>query len=191
MTVDTRVAEILDRWEETREEGCELTPEELCAECPELLDEVRRQIQALQNIDDRLRTKTRDASTQITDDGLGFDPVAARGSGGMGLPGIEERVERLGPRERVILDLLDGKALLPHRFCLRTQIERLNRRHPGLQSPDVAGVGRPEQRRDTSLKPSQQPSEEEPEEFPDTFQYLHGFEGERRRSLSGDEKRVR
>jgi PAS domain S-box-containing protein len=33
---------------------------------------------------------------EITDDGLGFDPVAARGSGGMGLPGIEERVERLG-----------------------------------------------------------------------------------------------
>jgi signal transduction histidine kinase len=36
-----------------------------------------------------------DACLEITDDGIGFDPVAARRSGGMGLLGIEERVQRI------------------------------------------------------------------------------------------------
>ena len=35
------------------------------------------------------------ACLEITDDGVGFDPVAAKGSGGMGLVGIEERVQRI------------------------------------------------------------------------------------------------
>jgi PAS domain S-box-containing protein len=32
---------------------------------------------------------------EIVDDGVGFDPATAKESGGMGLPGIEERVERI------------------------------------------------------------------------------------------------
>jgi PAS domain S-box-containing protein len=32
---------------------------------------------------------------EIVDDGVGFDPVAAKETGGMGLPGIEERVKRI------------------------------------------------------------------------------------------------
>jgi PAS domain S-box-containing protein len=35
------------------------------------------------------------ACLQITDDGVGFDPLAARESGGMGLLGMEERVQRI------------------------------------------------------------------------------------------------
>jgi signal transduction histidine kinase len=33
---------------------------------------------------------------EISDDGIGFDPVAARESGGLGLRGIEERVSQVG-----------------------------------------------------------------------------------------------
>jgi signal transduction histidine kinase len=35
------------------------------------------------------------ACLEITDDGVGFDPVKARESGGMGLLGMKERVRRI------------------------------------------------------------------------------------------------
>jgi signal transduction histidine kinase len=35
---------------------------------------------------------------EVADDGAGFDPAAAGGRGGMGLPGMRERVQRLGGR---------------------------------------------------------------------------------------------
>ncbi|MBL7037989.1 MAG: protein kinase [Pirellulaceae bacterium] len=54
MTDDPRLAELLDQWEEAEEEGREITAEQLCDDCPELLDEMRRQIQALREIDGRL-----------------------------------------------------------------------------------------------------------------------------------------
>lgn len=54
MTDDSRLAELLDEWEDAQEEGREVTPEQLCADCPELLDEVKRRIQALREIDGRL-----------------------------------------------------------------------------------------------------------------------------------------
>ena len=54
MTDDPRLAELLDQWEEAEEEGREITAEQLCDDCPELLDEMRRQIQALLEIDGRL-----------------------------------------------------------------------------------------------------------------------------------------
>jgi signal transduction histidine kinase len=37
-----------------------------------------------------------DVCLEITDDGVGFDPVAAGDSGGMGLPGMAERVQHIG-----------------------------------------------------------------------------------------------
>jgi signal transduction histidine kinase len=36
------------------------------------------------------------ASLEIEDNGVGFDPAAARQSGGRGLLGMEERVQRIG-----------------------------------------------------------------------------------------------
>jgi PAS domain S-box-containing protein len=42
-----------------------------------------------------LKFEGRSVCLEIVDDGVGFDPVAARGSGGMGLLGIEERVQRI------------------------------------------------------------------------------------------------
>jgi serine/threonine protein kinase len=42
--------DLLDRWEEAREQGEELLPEVLCKEHPDLLPEVRRQIQALKAV---------------------------------------------------------------------------------------------------------------------------------------------
>jgi signal transduction histidine kinase len=38
---------------------------------------------------------------EVADDGRGFDPALAKESGGMGLPGMEERVHRINGRLEV------------------------------------------------------------------------------------------
>src|SRR5438552_15398446 len=43
--------ELLDRWEDCRSRGQQLSPEELCRDAPELLDAVRKHIGALQKVD--------------------------------------------------------------------------------------------------------------------------------------------
>src|SRR5262245_60406061 len=49
-----RVEDLLLRWEELSERGESVTPEELCRDCPELLDEVRRCVRALRAVDQAL-----------------------------------------------------------------------------------------------------------------------------------------
>src|SRR5262249_33474785 len=49
-----RVEDLLLRWEELSEQGESVTPEELCRDCPELLDELRRRVRALQAMDQAL-----------------------------------------------------------------------------------------------------------------------------------------
>src|SRR5262245_38295810 len=48
------VEDLLLRWEELSERGESVTPEELCRDCPELLDELRRRVRALQAVDQAL-----------------------------------------------------------------------------------------------------------------------------------------
>jgi serine/threonine protein kinase len=47
MTTDTRVPDLLQRWHELRQQGQTLSAEELCRDCPELIDEVQRQLPTL------------------------------------------------------------------------------------------------------------------------------------------------
>ena len=58
MTADSDHAavmeDLLDRWEEARENGRTISPEELCGSYPDLLPEVRRRIGQLVAIDDRI-----------------------------------------------------------------------------------------------------------------------------------------
>ena len=44
---------LLDRWEELRDSGQRCTPEELCREYPNLLEELRRKISAIEEMDNR------------------------------------------------------------------------------------------------------------------------------------------
>lgn len=53
-TGDSRLTDLLVQWEELHHQGQSITPEELCAACPELLQEVKRQIQVLKSMDQRL-----------------------------------------------------------------------------------------------------------------------------------------
>lgn len=60
MSDDPRIAELLDRWEDLLEKGQQITPEELCRECPELLLELRRQIGELRWVGELLSPQPAD-----------------------------------------------------------------------------------------------------------------------------------
>jgi serine/threonine protein kinase len=47
---DVRIADLLLRWEEEREMGNDLPIDQLCAECPELRDEVEQKVEALKRM---------------------------------------------------------------------------------------------------------------------------------------------
>jgi hypothetical protein len=64
MTRETQLDELLLRWEECRQKGKSTTAEELCADCPELLEELKKRISALGALDRVLAvTPSPDAST--------------------------------------------------------------------------------------------------------------------------------
>ncbi len=73
MTTEDRIADILLQWDELREQGQDVPAEDLCREHPELVEEVRRRIQALQ------------AMYRIPN-GVGVPPSG-------GLPGAEDRLK--------------------------------------------------------------------------------------------------
>jgi len=50
MSTDERVLDLLQRWEELRQRGNELSAEELCADCPELREEVARRLHQLRGL---------------------------------------------------------------------------------------------------------------------------------------------
>lgn len=67
MSDDPRIEELLERWEELAEAGQDPSPEDLCGDCPELLDEVRDRIRRLQWVNGLLDTTgTIDAGTDGT-----------------------------------------------------------------------------------------------------------------------------
>ena len=49
MTTDERIADVLLTWEEGREQGQPVSAEDLCRDCPELLDAVKERIRLLEN----------------------------------------------------------------------------------------------------------------------------------------------
>src|SRR5262245_24324328 len=70
MSVD-QVIDLLLRWEELHEQGQDIAPEELCRDCPDLLDELRRRIQALQRLNPVLASAHAEGTV---------DPLAAAGT---------------------------------------------------------------------------------------------------------------
>src|SRR4051812_3162209 len=83
MAVDPRILDVLLRYEALTTEGMTPTPEELCRDCPELLDEVKKRLAGLKVLDARLggASPTRPATTSIP----GYEIVGALGRGGMGV----------------------------------------------------------------------------------------------------------
>ena len=51
MSEDSRIDLIIERWEELQKQGVELSVDELCRDCPDLIGIVRKQIKALQEME--------------------------------------------------------------------------------------------------------------------------------------------
>src|SRR5947209_1622729 len=47
MSEDPRLPVLLQRWEEARRHGAPVPPEELCRDCPELVDELRKRVEGI------------------------------------------------------------------------------------------------------------------------------------------------
>src|SRR6185436_12670408 len=48
MTTEARLEELLLKWEESRRQGRSISAAEICAECPELVEELHRRIKVLE-----------------------------------------------------------------------------------------------------------------------------------------------
>jgi WD40 repeat protein/tRNA A-37 threonylcarbamoyl transferase component Bud32 len=94
MAIDERLVELLLQWEELREQGQPVSAEELCRDCPELLDEARRRMRFLGALHETsigqpasLQTHP-GAETSAFRPGItvpGFEILGELGRGGMGV----------------------------------------------------------------------------------------------------------
>src|SRR5262249_56418266 len=91
MTVDDRLMDLLLQWEELREQGWLVSAEELCRDCPELLDEVRRRLRFLDGV--RPEGEPEAGPTRVLDAAASLQTVSgdqpAGSRGGATVPGYE------------------------------------------------------------------------------------------------------
>lgn len=84
-----RLDDLLDLWEDAQAAGRTLTAEALCADCPELLESLRRRLAALQAVDDRLRTQSWAFTTKPIGD------VAEASLGDNVIPELDTRFDQI------------------------------------------------------------------------------------------------
>jgi outer membrane murein-binding lipoprotein Lpp len=87
MAVESQLSELLSIWEVRRDQGHPASPDELCAGCPELLEELKRRVRALESLNailDVLRNGEASVSTPPSDPascGPGTPPDRVAGAG--------------------------------------------------------------------------------------------------------------
>ncbi len=115
-----RVLEILERWDELRREGKEVAPEELCRDCPELLDAVKREIRDLERL------------------GPLFEPTLSREVGQPELPATVDYVPSAKDGDTAALPgWRIGKYRVVERLGRGGQAEVFRAVHPNLPGRDV------------------------------------------------------
>jgi serine/threonine-protein kinase len=142
MSTAELVSELLLRWEELREGGQAISAEELCRDCPDLVDEVRRRIatlEAVYRVPNRLPADTRPDAERQPDSGAprvpGYEVLGELGSGGMGVvyKARDARLKRLVALKMI----LSGPHARPEeRERFRREAEAVAR----LQHPNVVQI---------------------------------------------------
>jgi len=159
MSGDERVLALLDEWEQLTERGAPVDPRTLCQDCPELLPELTRQIEALRKMDAMLdtdegaRTRPPDpggksaqpnwASLDVASIDAGrYRPIGFHAAGGLGRIFLAHDSEL---NRDVALKLIKNESLLSadnrRRFELEAEITgRLE--HPGVVPVYGFGLGK-------------------------------------------------
>jgi eukaryotic-like serine/threonine-protein kinase len=77
-SVEARLSELVLRWEELRQRGQDIYVEDLCSDCPELLEDLKQRIEVLEALDPVLATDS--GAAAIGPSGSSLGAAAARGS---------------------------------------------------------------------------------------------------------------
>ena len=146
---EDRLGELLLRWDELRRQGRDLTAGELCTDCPELVDELARRIEAVRDMDSVLDIEDTDAPLEIlvTEDLNGasanrrlpdalhasavYRPQRHHAQGGLGevLAAHQEELDRTVALKRIRPDKLHEAA---RRRFLREAAITARLQHPGI-----------------------------------------------------------
>ena len=158
MENEANVDDLIDRWEELRDQGTPPTIEELCADRPELAAEVRRRIEALRAMDSALDSEVRaPRATTAAHGGRGaeldrglpevllatavYRPMSHHDQGGLGVvfTAHQEELDRTVALKRIRPDRLHDVA---RRRFLREAALTARLQHPGIVP--VYGLGQDE-----------------------------------------------
>jgi serine/threonine protein kinase len=155
---EDRLGELLLRWDELRRQGRDPSAGELCADCPELADELRRRIEVVRGLEPVLDVEPTHSVPTPRDggpDGLGSDrrlpddlhatavyrPQRFHAQGGLGevLTARQEELDRTVALKRIRPDKLHEAA---RRRFIREAAITARLQHPGIVP--VYGLGRNE-----------------------------------------------
>lgn len=150
MTEDSRLEELLDRWDALRRQGRRVSVEEVCRDCPELLGEMKRRIRALEAThwltDSDLPSQRQDQSPQAESSAsvpetLGryrLDRLAGMGGSGQVWKGFDPELQRV---VAIKVPRFDRVATPEQAKMFLDEARKLARlKHPGIVT--VHDVGR-------------------------------------------------
>jgi serine/threonine-protein kinase len=146
MSNEERLEQLLDLWEESHEQGDVLPPEELCRDCPELLEQLKQRIRCLQAIDSFMQVSTlpyEDAPLPVELGalaGLRYRPLRFLDRGGLGelYIALDEELRREVALKRL---RRQGQWDREQQTCFLVEAEITGKlEHPGVVP--VYGMGR-------------------------------------------------